>query len=388
MKVLLISPVRGLDPPCGDITYTEELICNMGRDVEYVTYDQAIADGSLVELTRRTWRVAPFLLILNKVINFLRKSKLLYWEPIRFFMVKPGIYDLVHVHLFPFKMLSHNSPVLYSAGAPIRDLYRHTRKYPHARENVMRMMEIGLSTFFGNNHSLYNHPQIDHMVVYTEHFETRLEIESLKRPSRITVLPISLATRPLHRCSNDCLVYGFVAFDFHAKGGEELIRAFRKVLLKDPSAKLRLVGSVPSGYCNEPNVTFLGTKDRKYIVEEFLPAVDVFVFPTHQDCFSYVMLEALRAGCAVCTSDYVSMPEAVDYGNAGLVSPVGDSDVLAENMIQMLDPAIRRKFQAAARRQFEKKFDSAVVLSNMYDLYTNLAGEYALSKSGNETVIK
>ena len=388
MKVLLISPVRGLDPPCGDITYTEELISNMGEDVEYVTYDQAIADGSLVELTRHTWRLAPLLLALNKFVNKFRQWRWLYWEPVRFIMVKPGIYDLVHVHLFPFKLLSHNAPVLYSAGAPIRDLYRYTRKYSHARENVMRMIEIGLSRFFGNNHSLYNHPQIDQMVVYTEYFEIRLEIESLKRPSRISVLPISLASRPLDRCSNDCVVYGFVAFDFNAKGGEELILAFRRVLLKEPSAKLLVVGMAPSDYCNEPNVTFFGTKDRKYIVEEFLPAVDVFVFPTHQDCFSYVMLEALRAGCAICTSDYVSMPEAVDYGNAGLISPVGDSNVLSENMIQMLDPAIRSKFQAAARRQFEKKFDSAVVLSSMYDLYTNLVGEYALRKSGNETVIK
>jgi glycosyltransferase involved in cell wall biosynthesis len=388
MKVLLISPVRGLDPPCGDITYTEELISNMGQGIEYVTYDQAIADGSLVELTRRNWRVAPLLLALNKFVNKLRQWRWLYWEPIRFFMVKPGIYDLVHVHLFPFKMLSHSSPILYSAGAPIRDLYRHTRKYSHTRENVMRMIEIGLSRFFGNNHSLYNHPQIDQMVVYTDHFETRLEIESLEQPSRISVLPISLATRPLNRRSNDCLVYGFIAFDFHAKGGEELIRAFRKVLVKDPSAKLFVVGMAPSDYCNEPNMTFLGTKDRKYIVEEFLPAVDVFVFPTHQDCFSYVMLEALRAGCAICTSDYVSMPEAVDYGNAGLISPVGDSDVLAENMIQMLDPSIRSKFQTAARRQFDKKFDSAVVLSNLYDLYSTLVCHSEVMKSGNEKVDK
>ena len=85
MKVLLISPVRGLDPPCGDITYTEELISNMCQGVDYVTYDQAIADGSLVELTRRNWRIAPFLLILNKLINFLRKRQFLFWEPFRFF---------------------------------------------------------------------------------------------------------------------------------------------------------------------------------------------------------------------------------------------------------------------------------------------------------------
>ena len=388
MKVLLISPVRGLDPPCGDITYTEELISNMGDDVEYVTYDQAIADGSLVELTRRTWRVAPFLLGLNKLINFLRKRQLLFWEPFRFFTIQPGVYDLIHVHVFPFRLLNKCCPILYSAGAPLDDVYRDRRKYSKVRTRLLSELESFLCRLFQVNHSTFFLPQVDCMAVYTDYYCDRIKDISKLHNGRVVKLPISLGSASLSRHSHIGVRFGIVAYDFEAKGGHTLLDAFRKVRVLDKSATLHIVGNVPSELHEEDGVTLYGTVDRDFIAHQFLPMVDIFVYPTPHDCFSYVMLEALRAGCAVCTSDYVSMPEAVDYGNAGLISPVGNSDVLAENMIQMLDSAIRSKFQAAARKQFEKKFDSAVVLSNLYDLYANLVGEYAVTKSVKEKMVK
>lgn len=383
MKVLLISPLRGLDPPCGDITYTEELISNMGHDVEYVTYYQAICDGTLVEITRRNWRKFPLLATINKVINYLRRFKLLYWEPIRFFEVKDGVYDVIHVHLFPFRMLNCSVPIVYSAGAPIRDLYRHTRRYSFYRENLLRTFERFLCSLLNYNHSLFNHPQISQMVVYTEYYKSRLDRESLKSPMLVSVLPISLPDKTPIRPESKDVVFGFIAFDFYAKGGAELISAFRKVLLEDPSSHLYVVGNIPSEFVLEPQVTFLGPKDRSFILDELLPSIDVFVYPTHQDCFSYVMLEAMRAGCAICTSDYVSMPEAVDYGNAGLISPVGDVESLASNMIEMLNVDTRRKYQIAARLQFLKKFDSAIVLSKLYEIYSDLTSQ--TKKSNRKT---
>jgi glycosyltransferase involved in cell wall biosynthesis len=198
------------------------------------------------------------------------------------------------------------------------------------------------------------------------------------------VLPIFLPDKTPTRVDNKVVVFGFVAFDFYAKGGAEVISAFRKVLLDDPTAHLYVVGQIPNEFALEPQVTFFGSKDRTFILNELLPSIDVFVYPTHQDCFSYVMLEAMRAGCAVCTSDYVSMPEAVDYGNAGLISPVGDVEILASNMIEMLNTDTRRKYQAAARLQFLEKFDSAVVLAKLYKIYNDLTSHTNNSNRNTE----
>ena len=384
MKVLLISPVRGLDPPGGDITYTEELISNMGQDVEYVTYDQAIADGSLVELTRRNWRLAPVIAITSKIINICRFLRLIYWEPFRFLYITPGIYDLVHVHHFPFRVFNKSCPILYSSGAPLGDLYRDRRKYSQRRIVILSAIETHLCRLFNVNHSSYYLTQVDRISVYTDYYCDYLKAVCKLPDDCLVKLPISLCDLPTKRIQHTGTRFGFVAYDFKSKGGEVLLASFRIVRDFDKSASLHIIGQVPDEIRDEEGVTVYGTADRDFVLQQFLPMIDVFVYPTPQDCFSYVILEALRAGCAICTSDYVSMPEAVDHGKAGLISPVGDVESLASNMIEMLNTSTRLKYQEAARTQFLKKFDSAIVLSKLYEIYSELASNTTRSNRKTE----
>lgn len=369
MKVLLISPVRGLDPPCGDITYTEELLANMGDGVDYVTYDKAIADGTLLEVTRSTWHVAPIIVILNKLLNIIRKERLLFWEPYRFFVVTPNVYDVIHVHVFPFRILNKTNPIIYTAGAPTDDVYRDRRKYSAERVRLLNFFELILSKCFKVNHASICQPQVDCMAVYTEYFRDRIKAECNPHPDVVELLPISLADLATANVSHRGVRFGIVAYDFLSKGGLTLLEAFKSVVELDKDATLHIVGLVPDNVALPNGVTVYGIADREFILNEFLSLIDVFVYPTPHDCFSYVLLEAMRAGRAICTSDYVSMPEAVDYGNAGLISPVGDSNSLAYNMIQMLDFETRQRFQNSARSQFLKKFNSQTVLPRLYDLY-------------------
>src|SRR3954451_21667123 len=52
-RVLLISPVAGLDTPNGDVTYTQGLLAHPPPDVEYESYLEALESGRLRELARR-----------------------------------------------------------------------------------------------------------------------------------------------------------------------------------------------------------------------------------------------------------------------------------------------------------------------------------------------
>jgi glycosyltransferase involved in cell wall biosynthesis len=72
---------------------------------------------------------------------------------------------------------------------------------------------------------------------------------------------------------------------------------------------------------------------------------------------------------AIATSDYVSMPEAVDFGRAGLISPVGDAVKLAENILTLLDPETNYRFRAAARRRFEEHFSWEAVAPKLLAAY-------------------
>src|SRR4051794_5263552 len=104
MRVLLLSPLATLDPANGDVTYTERLLADPPPGVDYVTYDTALRDGTLVELGRpanwssglasAAWSAQRLL------INGLRRAEVLFREPFRSFYVAPDVYDLVHAHVF------------------------------------------------------------------------------------------------------------------------------------------------------------------------------------------------------------------------------------------------------------------------------------------------
>jgi phosphatidylinositol alpha-mannosyltransferase len=112
-----------------------------------------------------------------------------------------------------------------------------------------------------------------------------------------------------------------------------------------------------------------------------MPSFDVFAYPTPHDCFSYVMLEAMAAGCAIATSDYISMPEAVDYGKAGLISPVGDAEKLAANVLALLDPETNWTFRQAARRRYDEYFSYEAVAPRLLATYREAAAEFSKSPS-------
>jgi len=99
----------------------------------------------------------------------------------------------------------------------------------------------------------------------------------------------------------------------------------------------------------------------------------VFVFPSLQDNFPVVLLEALSHGCAVITSGVSGMPEVV--GDAGLLVPPGDVPALrAAIMRLMADEALRETLGERARAQVAR-FGYATILARHLDLYTRLAGE-------------
>src|SRR4051812_11376901 len=122
-RVLLISPVPGLDPPNGDVVYTQSLLEHPPPGVEYETYPDALRSGRLRELGRRQEYVeasglARFRAVgrigRERGVNALRARGALFREPFRYFSVKPGAYDLVHCHVFSAAFPKLDVPLVMS----------------------------------------------------------------------------------------------------------------------------------------------------------------------------------------------------------------------------------------------------------------------------------
>lgn len=97
--------------------------------------------------------------------------------------------------------------------------------------------------------------------------------------------------------------------------------------------------------------------------ENLLAGSDIFVFPSHYplEAMSLVVLEAMRAGLPVITSDIGSLPEVVIDGKTGFVIPPRDPERLAEKIVRLAkDPELRRRMGQESRQRFLTDFSSAV----------------------------
>jgi glycosyltransferase involved in cell wall biosynthesis len=180
-----------------------------------------------------------------------------------------------------------------------------------------------------------------------------------------------------------------VARLFHWKGQDRLLRAFVPVQKELPEARLLIVGEEDAraggdrgnfldelkGLARElgiaGNVLFTG---RRKDVSRILAATDVFAMPSHEEPFGLVYAEAMAMKRPVVALDNGGTPEVVDHGKSGLLSPPGDLEALAGNLLALLrDPARRARMGEYGRQQVELRFSPARMAEDMARVYAGLA---------------
>jgi len=93
-------------------------------------------------------------------------------------------------------------------------------------------------------------------------------------------------------------------------------------------------------------------------VAAFMEHCDALVLPTRDDLIPLVVQEAMLLGTCVLTSDFGPIPETVQHGRSGLLSPVGDSRVLAGNIAMIRrDAALRAALGAQGRKVAAQRHD-------------------------------
>ena len=377
MRVLLVSPLPGIDPACVDVVYTQTLLAYPPEGVVYETYADALKRGALVEHGRRNrFRKEPFLTLFCKLINIARSRHWLFWEPFRIFSVRPGEYDLIHIHVFSAGFRNPDCPLVISNAAPQRFLYTEARGWSQLRTGIVEYIEIFLARGLRINHVSYRIPQAARVVAFTDFLRRWYTRNRIAPENRVDVVPIYLPLAPVEsELKQRPSVVGFIAKDFYAKGGDTLLAAFEIVRNARSDAKLLIVGCRPQ--LKEPElsrraITWLPYVAREKLLTEIIPSFDVFAYPTRFDGMPLVVLEAMAAGVPVATSDYQAMPEIV--GAAGLVSPTGDAPGLAKNILSILEPDANPRLRNAAAARFRNAFSTKSVAPLLYRTYRQATG--------------
>lgn len=370
LRVLLISPVPGIDPPSGDVTYTRQLLDAPPPGVVYTTYDRAIAEGKLVELgTRQAIRAGRgrdrfqqlLVAMARKSEGLLRRSGVAYREQIRVFKVKPGFFDLVHVHVFHHRFIGTHPPVVASAGGPLCWVYADAWGWGDARVAVAELIDRCLGWLWDATMCGARLGRADLFIGPSQYLRDWLKHRGWPG-DRIAVQPNYLAVHgtPPQRAAMSPRTLGFVARDFDAKGGAEVLAAFEKLRQRHPSLRLHIVGSPQRTVSPQISSVVKWTPEvaREELLATILPSIDLLVYPSKSDTgVPYSSMEALAQGIPAVVSDYRSLPDLVGQ-QAGLVCRTGDATSVAAAVDVLLDPPTYAAASAGAAARFADCFSA------------------------------
>lgn len=108
------------------------------------------------------------------------------------------------------------------------------------------------------------------------------------------------------------------------------------------------------GIANE--VKYLGKKygnEKEMIFSE----ADIFVFPTYNETFGLVNLEAMQNGLPVISTFEGGIPDVIEDGKTGFLVPQKNTQALADKLVLLIqDPVLRHKMGNAGQQKFEKEF--------------------------------
>lgn len=152
-----------------------------------------------------------------------------------------------------------------------------------------------------------------------------------------------------------------VARQYRRKDIPTLLRAFERVVVRLPDARLRIVGEGPELRANrsltarlklEDRVSFTGSIASTDALDAEYRAASVFCLPSRQEGFGIVFLEAMAYGLPIAAAAAGAVPEVAPDGVTSVLVPPGDAPALADALLRLLTdrPLAERLGQAGAAR--------------------------------------
>jgi glycosyltransferase involved in cell wall biosynthesis len=118
-----------------------------------------------------------------------------------------------------------------------------------------------------------------------------------------------------------------------------------------------LGADVPSERIGRAELRFIPfTQDRQTIVNLY-QAADVYLHAAKADTFPTAVLEALACGTPVIGTAVGGIPEQIDHGRTGFLTPPGDAEAMAAYIKQLLtDRNLHTQFGSAAAEDAARRF--------------------------------
>ena len=205
------------------------------------------------------------------------------------------------------------------------------------------------------------------------------------------------------------VVLGILARLTPVKDIPTLLRAFAKARQGNPRLKLLIGGdgedtealkSLANQLKLGKSVSFMGWVTD---VPHFFAACDIDVLCSISESFPYSILEGIREGCAVITSDVGGMSRLIDHGENGYIFQPRDVDAFADHILELgLDEDKRRRFAARLYDKASALYSLKSMADTQSRIYEDIArlsrvpkrrevlicGAYGKGNSGDEAILR
>jgi L-malate glycosyltransferase len=162
----------------------------------------------------------------------------------------------------------------------------------------------------------------------------------------------------------------------------DCVEILSRVLERGIKTRLVMVGDGSERTNAEHRARCLGVFDKCSFVGkqarivDYLSASDVLLLPSEQESFGLAALEAMACEVPVIASRVGGIPEVIDDGETGFLSPVGDVVKMATDAARLLaDDKLRTSMGQRARESAIGRYRTDVVIPRYIDFYEKvLAG--------------
>lgn len=160
----------------------------------------------------------------------------------------------------------------------------------------------------------------------------------------------------------------------------DVLDIFERVQRQVP-AKLLFVGEGPElnkiiskvGEMNlSDRVLFWGKQDD---VAQVISLADIMLLPSEKESFGLVALEAMACGVPTVGSMAGGIPELVTHGQTGYLAPIGDTELMAEGVLRLLqDEQLYQSFSEACLDRSRTVFCNDAITMQYEEIYYRVLG--------------
>lgn len=149
----------------------------------------------------------------------------------------------------------------------------------------------------------------------------------------------------LNNRDSNLINFVFVALDYKRKGGHELLEAFTNI--KDNNIRLTFISNTNKNlrnkYKKDIRINIILPQPREVLLNKIYPKMDVMIFPSFQESFGVVLLEALSFGMGLIATNTYATPEMIknNFNGKLLHHPLLSPTVInGNNIINTVDSRI------------------------------------------------